>query len=151
MHAVGQSFPPGFRAARECFGAKKLLSSRFSCRTPMFLLRSLVYRSVCACSNITYVYEVAWNFVRVGATFLEGTFLRGAKAKTRATIMHLETAIIKHLRISVCIFLQNGYTALAIAKRFGYISVVNTLTTVTTVETTIVTSVCCHVFFSFFL
>ena len=36
---------------------------------------------------------------------------------------------------------QNGYTALGIAKRFGYISVVNTLTTVTTIETTTVTSV----------
>ena len=62
--------------------------------------------------------------------------------------------------IEICFlffFLQNGYTALAIAKRFGYISVVNTLTTVTTVETTIVTSVSssplfcvCFLFFVFF-
>ena len=30
--ACGQSLPPSFRAAREYFGAKKLLSARFSCR-----------------------------------------------------------------------------------------------------------------------
>ena len=30
--ACGQSVPPSFRAAREYFGAKKLLSARFSCR-----------------------------------------------------------------------------------------------------------------------
>ena len=42
---AGQSLPPGFCAARECFGAKKLLSARFSCRTPMFLLQRSCYRA----------------------------------------------------------------------------------------------------------
>ena len=77
--------------------------------------------------------------------------------KNLMTILMFDESWSNNWDMLFVFFLQNGYTALAIAKRFGYISVVNTLTTVTTVETTIVTSVSssslfcvCFLFFVFF-
>ena len=64
---AGQSLPPGFRAARECFGAKKLLSARFSCRTPMFLLLRSCY-SAYSCRTSYFKKRITkrkklWGFV----------------------------------------------------------------------------------------
>ena len=56
---AGQSLPTGFPAPRECFGAKKLLSARFSCRTPMFLLQ----RS-CSCRRSSF-NEIVYTKINI--------------------------------------------------------------------------------------